>query len=108
VIRDEKFKSAGGDRADVEALLEKIDAAAERFAGLDRVCFYARIAELLRERCGEIDDPDEILKRATDGAEQQRRAAWGPPFFFSGELRVTPRRRRVPASGPSRHVGRPR
>jgi hypothetical protein len=93
VIRDEEFRGAGGERTDVRALLRKIDAVAGRFESLDRVCFYGQLAELLRERGGEIKDSDEMLRRASEETERQQ-SAWAGvrrTFFSVGELRVTAR-----------------
>jgi hypothetical protein len=89
VIRDKEFRGVGGAPVNVEALLKKVDAAAERFDGLDRVCFYAHLAELVRKRCGEMRDSDAMLKRATDDTEQERNASRRPPASCEPALRVT-------------------
>lgn len=65
---------------DAEAMLEKIDALAQRFQGMDRVWFYAQLARMLIERCAEWDakgvdwgELEEIAKSASREAEQQSR-----------------------------------
>ena len=54
-------------------MLGWIDAAAARFEGMDRVCFYARIAAMLRE--GEVGrDAAEwrsMLKRASNYTDRE-------------------------------------
>jgi hypothetical protein len=81
VTRDEKRGRADGEWRDVEALLERIEARAQRFEGLDRVSFYAQIAGALAELCG-ADHFEDVLMNASEAAEQQR-MAWQPSFDFA-------------------------
>jgi hypothetical protein len=81
VIRDEKRGRTDGEWRDVEALLERIETRAQRFEGLDRVYFYARIAKSLKDLCGS-GGFEELLVNASEAAEQQR-AAWQLPFDFA-------------------------
>lgn len=81
MIRDEKRGRTDGEWCDVEALLDRIEARAQRFEGLDRVYFYARIAKALKECCGS-GGFEEVLVNASKAAEQQR-AACQPPFEFA-------------------------
>lgn len=63
---------------DAEAILEKIDALAGRFQGLDRAWFYARVSEMLSERCVDWEaagvdwgELEELAIRASRETEQQ-------------------------------------
>ena len=74
---------------DAQVMLERIDAVAEQYEGLDRVCFYARVAALLSEHCGDrsaigVDwsQFEELLISASIEAEQEAKAAGAPPSSF--------------------------
>ena len=65
-------------RSQVDTILERVDLLARRFEDLDRVWFYARITQKLRERCREqVPGPDrldswkQLLEDASKDTEEQ-------------------------------------
>ena len=70
-----------------DAMLRKVDTAAQRFDGLDRVRFFAEIAGMLREPGDARESWDDLLMKASDEVERDQRAAWRPPLGWSYDSR---------------------